>query len=127
MGKLGSAPASWLNELAKGPIRTVWGDMMKTEFPAAGEDEVAARLKKKGVTDTFVIAGFLIAAPLLAERLAIAEYKLKNPSLEMVAPEILDYPEALLIASREWNLTEEQENEVMRLLRTDESMKVIYK
>ena len=82
-----TAPVDWLNELAEGPIRTEWGLMMQAENPAEEADEVYKRLKEQ--YSQKVALAFEIVAPLLAERLAIAEYKLKNPAIEPVAPEVL--------------------------------------
>ena len=119
-----TAPVDWLNELAEGPIRTQWGLMMQTENPAEEADEVYKRLKEQ--YGQKVAFAFEIAAPLLAERLAIAEYKLKNPAIEPVAPEVLTYPEALAIATREvWDMTLTEQQQVLDLLKTDESMEVL--
>ena len=120
------APIDWLHELAKGTIRTQWGDMMKAPDPSReASEKVYNRLKPKyGHSVAF---GFKIAAPLLAERLAIAEYKQKNPQIEAVAPEVLSYQEALEIAMRETlPLTTEEKDAMLQLLKSDESMKVIH-
>ena len=119
------APVEWLNDLAKGTIKTAWGDMMKTKDPGAEGSKVYERLEPKYGHN--VAFGFGIAAPLLAERLAIAEYKLKNPQIEAVAPEVLSYQEALEIAMRETlPLTTDEEDAILKLLETDETMKVIH-
>ena len=119
------APKDWLRELAKGTIKTQWGDMMKAENPPEETDKVYNRLRQKYNHKTVYV--FLIAAPLLAERLAIAEYKAINPRIEPVAPEVLSYQEALSIAIPEvMSLTEEEEADALHLLKTDETMKVIH-
>ena len=119
-----TAPVDWLNELAEGPIRTQWGLMMQAENPAEEADEVYKRLKPK--YGHKVAFAFGVAAPLLAERLAIAEYKMKNPAIEPVAPEVLTYPEALAIATREvWDMTLTEQQQVLDLLKTDETMQVL--
>ena len=118
-----TAPASWLNELAEGPIKTQWGQMMAEENPAEeASQNVYSRLEPK--VGHKVAFAFEIAAPLLAERLAIAEYKLKNPAIEPEAPEVLSYQEALETAMMEvWGLTTEERQQILNLLKTDESMK----
>ena len=117
-----------LNEVAKGPIKTWWGDQMKRDDPAKGYQELDERLEKAGVK-LWVRAAFEVGAPLLAERLAIAEYKAKHPDFEMIAPEILSYQEALSIAMKDIQpvpLNEEQRTQVLSLLKNDESMKEIH-
>ncbi len=124
-----AAPAKMLNELAKGTIKTWWGDQMKRENPGDGIDDLAERLEKEGITDVRVRQAFMVGAPLLAERLAIAQFKQKMPDFEIVAPEILSDQEALSIAlmdMRPMSLSEAQQEQVLSLLRNDESMKVIH-
>jgi len=119
------APASWLHQLAQGSIRTEWGDLMKEEDPAVASDRVYDRVRKQ--YGTTVAAVFCQAAPLFAERLAIAEYKAINPRIAPVAPEVLDYQEALGIVSKDyWPLSDREASQVLRLLRSDPSMKVIH-
>ena len=122
-----TAPAGWLNELAEGPIRTQWGLMMQAEYPAEeASQQVYQRLKPK--LGHRVAFAFETVAPLLAERLAIAEYKLKNPAIEMVAPEVLDYQEALEIAMMEVpDLTPKEQQQLTNLLKKDKTMQVIPK
>ena len=117
-----TAPASWLNELAKGTIKTEWGKLMQAKDPAQETSEkVYSRLEPK--VGHSVALTFEIAAPLLAERLAIAEYKKKNPRIAPVAPEVLSYQEALELASMEVpGLTTAEKQKVLDLLKTDESM-----
>ena len=37
-----AAPTDWLHEMAKGEIKTAWGEMLKSEDPMAEADEAAA-------------------------------------------------------------------------------------
>lgn len=121
-----TAPVDWLHELAKGTIKTQWGQMMKAEDPAAETDKIFLRLEKDKNNTTWGIQGFMLTAPLLAERLAIAEYKKKNPMIAPVAPEILTYQEALEIALQEYQVMNKKDlTNLAHLLQTDESMKVI--
>ena len=119
-----TAPTPWLNEIAKGKIKTQWGQMMATANPSEEEDKVTQRLREKNIPSE-VIWSFTTIAPLLAERLAIAQYAKKNPQIMNVAPEVLNYQEALSIATKEWRLTEEEQSQLMNLLKTDETMKEI--
>lgn len=121
------APVPWLHELAKEEIRTQWGEMMKTENPAETvSQKVYKRLEPK--YGHKVAYAFDLAAPLLAERLAIAEYKKKNPRIEPVAPEVLSYQEALeTIMPEVGTLTMDERRQVLTLLKTDETMQNLKK
>lgn len=117
-------PVPWLHGIAKGTIKTKWGEMMKAENPLEEMDKLAETLRAdkknsfKGVTE------YLNLAPLLAERLAIAEYKLKNPMIEAAAPEVLSYQEVLEMAMRDCpTMQEEDLKTLLRLLKEDDMMK----
>ena len=117
-----TAPASWLNELAQGDIKTPWGEMMQAENPA---EEASTNVYKRLEPNVGHSAAFAFetVAPLLAERLAIAEYKQVNPSIAPIAPEILNYQEALSLASMEVpDLTAKDKQNVLHLLKNDSSM-----
>ena len=117
-----AAPTDWLHEMAKGEIKTAWGEMLKSEDPMAEADKVFYRLRKR-VGDNVAIA-FVTVAPLLAERLAIAEYSMKNPAIN--EPEVLSYQEALSIALAEnHHLTAEELDKLLHLLKTDPTMNPI--
>ena len=126
---LRAAPPRMLNELAKGTIKTWWGDQMKLPDPSENLGKLETRLEKAGA-DVWTWSAFEVAAPLLAERLAIAEYTAEvQPDFGIVAPEVLSYREALEIAMKDIapkTLSEEQQKKVMDLLRNDESMTVIH-
>ena len=122
-----TAPAGWLNELAQGDIKTMWGELMKAENPAQeASEKVYGRLEKKhGHSVAFA---FETVAPLLAERLAIAEYKQLDPSITPVAPELLNYQEALSLASMEVpSLTAQDKKTLLQLLKNDTSMQPLKK
>jgi hypothetical protein len=122
-----TAPVDWLHELAKGSIKTQWGEMMKAEDPAEEASEKVGKRLNMMYSNRIVLA-FMIVAPLVAERLAIAECKLKNPQIEAVAPEILSYQEALEIAMKEvWHLTTEEKQKILTLLKKDPSMQPLKK
>ena len=120
-----TAPTNLLNEIAQGTIKTQWGQYMKMENPEQGEDKVYNRLEKKYGHN--VAAAFTDVAPILAERLAIAEYKAKKPNsqLEMIAPELNTYQEALETVSTDRRLTMDEAQKVLNLLKTDQSMKAV--
>ena len=122
-----TAPVDWLHELAKGTIKTQWGQMMKADDPAEEVTEKVYHRLRMAYSDKVVFA-FETVAPLLAERLAIAEYKLKNPRIEPIAPEVLSFQEALEIAMTEvWHLTTEDKRKILYLLKNDESMQPLKK
>ena len=119
-----AAPTDWLHEMAKGEIKTAWGEMLKAEDPMAEADKVFYRLRKR--VGNKVAVAFVTVAPLLAERLAIAEYSMKNPMIN--EPEVLSYQEALSIALAENpSLTTEELDKLLRLLKTDPTMKSLRK
>ena len=119
-----AAPTDWLHEMAKGEIKTAWGEMLKAEDPMAEADKVFYRLRKR--VGNKVAVAFVTVAPLLAERLAIAEYSMKNPMIN--EPEVLSYQEALGIACAENpSLTTEELDKLLRLLKTDPTMKPLRK
>jgi hypothetical protein len=121
-----TAPDRILKGIAQGTIKTRWGQIMRMKDPAKGEDEEYNRLAK--IHGHNVAAAFTEVAPLAAERLAIAEYKLKNPQIEAVAQEILSYQEALEIAMKEvWHLTTEEKQKILTLLKKDPSMQPLKK
>ena len=122
-----TAPASWLNELAKGTIKTEWGKLMQAEDPAQETSrKVYSRLEPKAGHE--VALAFETVAPLLAERLAIAEYRKRNPRIEPVAPEVLSYQEALELATMEVpGLTTAEKQQILHLLKTDKSMQPLKK
>ncbi|MFA6849576.1 MAG: hypothetical protein WCS30_04430 [Selenomonadaceae bacterium] len=120
-----TAPAPWLNEIAQGTIKTPWGEMMQSKNPAEKEDEVYSRLMKQGKSHE-VASAFTDVAPILAERLAIAQYAQKNTQIRAVAPELNNYQEALsLITKDRPYLTTVELDEILNLLKTDETMQPI--
>lgn len=72
-----------------------------------------------------VALAFVEIAPILAERLAIAQYAKKNPQIRTIAPEILSYQEALQIATKDHWLTKQQQKELLTLLMNHYSMKAL--
>ena len=120
-----TAPDRILKGIAQGTIKTRWGQIMRMQDPAKGEDEEYNRLAK--IHGHNIAAAFTEVAPLAAERLAIAEYKEANPSeeLERLAPEVNSLQEAAEIASRDRLLTMEETQKVLDLLRTDQTMEEI--
>ena len=120
-----TAPERILNGIAKGTIKTVWGQYMALQNPVTGEDKEYNRLEK--IHGHNVAAAFTDVAPLVAERLAIAEYKEAHPEEEigMIAPEVNSLQEAAEIASMERRLTMEETQKVLDLLRTDPTMEEI--
>ncbi|HJE83192.1 hypothetical protein [Megasphaera stantonii] len=120
-----TAPTPWLHDLAKGPIKTNWGKLLKADDPAEAMDKEFHRLKKEGY-NLWATSAYLDVGLLLAERLAIAEYKLKNPMITPVAPEVLSYQEALELALKEYQaMSREDLQTLLKLLQTDELMKPI--
>ena len=118
-----AAPISWLHDLAKGPVKTDWGKVVfKAEDPCEAADEILHRQEKDPKNEETAILAFQMVAPLLAERLAIAQYKLKNPRID--APEVLSYQEALEIALTEFpTMNQKEMTNLLELLKNDPSMK----
>ena len=120
-----TAPDRILHGIAKGTIKTKWGQYMAMENPSAGEDKEYNRLEK--IHGHNIAAAFTDVAPLVAERLAIAEYKEANPDEEigMIAPEVNSLQEAAEIAMIDRQLTTAETQKVLELLKTDPSMEEI--
>ena len=111
----------------KGTIKTEWGKLMQAEDPAQETSrKVYSRLEPKVGHE--VELAFETVAPLLAARLAIAEYRKRNPRIEPVAPEVLSYQEALELATMEVpGLTTAEKQQILHLLKTDKSMQPLKK
>ncbi|MBS5581859.1 MAG: hypothetical protein KHX20_04630 [Megasphaera sp.] len=118
-------PPEWLHELAKGTVKTHWGKVVfKAKQPLEEADKIFDRQEQNPKNSTWAVMMFQTVAPLLAERLAIAEYKLKNPRIAPEAPEILNYREALELALKEFPTTNKSEmTNLLELLKNDPSMK----
>lgn len=124
------APTDWLNEIAEGPIRTQWGEMMKLPEPDEAMEEMYARLEKEYRQENlWVITAFMAIAPMYAEAEAIQWFRNRHPELlwqiNNIAPEILTPQEALLWAEAEIQpatLTGEQKRLFVDLLQNDPSM-----
>lgn len=118
---------NWLHDLAKGPVKTQWGKVVfKAEQPCAEADKILHRQEKDPKNREWAMIAFQVVAPLLAERLAIAEYKLKNPRIAPEAPEVLNYQEALELALSEFpTMTKDDLLNLLELLKTDPSMKTL--
>ena len=106
-------------------MKTQWGKVVfKAPDPMEEADKIVKRQEKDPKNTELAIVAFQIVAPLLAERLAIAQYKLKNPKID--APEVLNYQEALQIAMQELPMMDEKDlKSLLNLLKTDPSMKAL--
>lgn len=114
-----------LNEIAQGTIKTEWGRIMAETSPMEAVEIVTERLKAAGVP-TMVRVAFIAGAPLLAERLAIAEYKAKHPEVTRIAPEVLTYQQTADLILKDYpQLTTEEVEQMLKLLKIDETMKPI--
>ena len=114
-----------LNEIAQGTIKTEWGRIMAEPSPMEAVEIVTERLKAAGVP-TMVRVAFIAGAPLLAERLAIAEYKAKHPEVTRIAPEVLTYQQTADLILKDYpQLTTEEVEQMLKLLKIDEKMKPI--
>ena len=119
-----TAPTQWLHEISRGTIKTMWGQMMKATDPVEKMDKIYEQMVERG-HDKIVALAFVEIAPILAERLAIAQYAKKNPQIRTIAPEILSYQEALQIATKDHWLTKRQQKELLTLLMNHYSMKAL--
>lgn len=121
-----NVPAPWWNEIAKeNKLKTPWGkkyfSMDRDELIKAMDVE-AIRLEKQGVSSP-VISAFLLFAPMIAEPKAIRAYAKKNPAIRNALLEVNSYQEAVIIASKEYRLTLEQQKELLNLLQTETMVK----
>ena len=83
---------------------------------AALEDETAL-LAAEGVPAAVRMA-YLMMAPLLWEEKAIAAHVREHPGLWGALPNVVDVGEAVLIAAKEWRLTEPHQKQLATLLET---------
>lgn len=129
------APTDWLHEIAQGPIKTQWGQMMGAEDPDVEVDAIYNRLEKKyGEENFWAIAAFVAIAPMLAEHEAIQVFRNKHPEhlwqLNNIAPEILTAQEALLWGEADIQpktLTVAQKELLLDLFQNDPSMQPLTK
>lgn len=112
------------NEIAQRAkkLSTPWGrdyfHLDNMEIAEAMDKEVA-RLEKQGL-DSKVVSGFLLVAPLVAEADAIREYARKNPVIRRILPEVTSLEEAVILASKEYRLTPQQQRDLLALLQSDQ-------
>ena len=102
-------------------MQTDWGKryfhLTSEELDEAMEQE-GDRLEKMGISNT-VINAFILFAPMLAEQKAICKFARKVPMVRNALPEINDPGEAIAYATREYRLDEAQQNELLRLFKTE--------
>ena len=90
-------------------------DVEEMEIALAKEESRLAKQNNSG----FLVAGaYLTVAPLLWENQAIAAYKRDHPGLEAALPELVDVGEAVLVASKDFPLSEPQQKQLGKLLET---------
>ena len=109
--------AIW-NQIAESqPLATEWAEQMfplpESDLDKAMEME-EARLEKKA--DPVVVAAYLRVMPLLWERVAISNFLQEQPNLRHALPTVEDASEAVLMASRDSNLTASQKRRLHALL-----------
>jgi len=92
--------------------------MSSEELNQAMDSQFKRLVEKSKVTDKAALA-YLVFAPLLMENEAISKYveSSGNSSLRMVLPEVTDVKEALMLATREYQLTEQELKQLYRLLK----------
>lgn len=107
-----------LSKSVKHPEVKALFSLSNEELNLAMDSQFKRLVEKSKVTDKAALA-YLVFAPLLMENEAISKYveSSGNSSLRMVLPEVTDVKEALMLATREYQLTEQELKQLYRLLR----------
>lgn len=106
------------NEIAKQPLVSQLGKRVfhlpETEMDLELE-KISAEMDQAGVPWE-VRLSFTKVAPLLAEREAIAAFTRENPEYQRALPNVEDVGEAVILASMEDELNEQQQEQLAGLL-----------
>ena len=106
------------NQIAPAAQHQVWKDRMEApdnQALAKAMDDLADKLRKLD-QDNPVILAYQAVAPLLQENRAINDFTRKNPQYRTALPEVLSTNEALLLAMKEYTLTDVQTRKLRALL-----------
>lgn len=92
--------------------------MSNDELNTAMDSQANLLVEKSEVTPRVALA-YLVVAPLMVENEAISRFVVDsdNSSLRAILPEVTDVKEALMLATREYQLTEQELKQLYRLLR----------
>ena len=115
--------AVW-NQVAQRGMKSPLGSALVTLGPADLRrvyEQERERLEAKG-TDPQVAAAYLMVAPLILEREAVADFVAENPQYRAALPEVTSLAEALTLAGREYLLNRTQLKQLSRLLTQSASM-----
>ncbi|WP_354269332.1 hypothetical protein [Bradyrhizobium japonicum] len=102
------AAARYWNQIAESqPLKTEWAQQM---FPLPQEDmDLALENEEKRLlretNNPVLVSAYLKIMPLLWENAAISNYLKDNPRLRIAMPPLQSIPEALMVASRDFQLT----------------------
>jgi hypothetical protein len=115
------AAATYWNQIAaQQPLATEWAEQM---FPLPQEeldkalDREEERVAAEAGGDRVVAAAYLKVMPLLWERRAISNYLQDNPTLRGAMPPLESRSEAILIASKDFQLSRSQLEKLSTLLK----------
>ena len=78
-------------------------------------EQITAQLEAKGIPAPVRVA-YLTVAPLLAEPEAIAAFVRENPQYLAALPNVEDVGEAVILAAKEYRLSEPQKKQLQSLL-----------
>ena len=92
--------------------------MSNDELNTAMDSQANLLVEKSEVTPRVALA-YLVVAPLMVENEAISRFVVDsdNSSLRAILPEVTDAEEALMLATREYQLTEQELKQLYRLLK----------
>lgn len=113
------ASARVWNQIAEQqPLATAWAKQMfplPSDLLDAALEKEESRLARE-TNDPVVASAYLKVMPLLWERTAISNFLQDNPSLSPALTPMADTSEAVMIASKDFQLTVSQKKKLRRLL-----------
>ncbi|MBP2641197.1 MAG: hypothetical protein H6Q66_2148 [Firmicutes bacterium] len=121
---LNIAAVIWNRIAIEEPMLTPWGKRTFSldNMELAEEMDRKAKELEQRVENRRVVSGFLLVAPLVAEEKAIRKYAEEHPSIRMLLPEVTSLEEAAILATQEYRLTEDQQKDLLTLLKTDKDL-----
>lgn len=114
-------PAQVWNQIAQQPEIKHQSLKYLMSMPQDEMDETlqgqASQLEQNGASDS-VINAYQTLAPLLAENQAISAYieKTGNSDLRKALPEVISAPEALAVANQDYQLSEAEQQQLLKML-----------
>jgi hypothetical protein len=114
--------AVWNEIAASQPLGQPWASLfrMTPETLSKGLAELVDAPAEKAGADNKTVLAYRLVAPLLLENQAISAYleETDNATLRTSLPELTSINEALILASREYRLSQSQQDKLRQLLKS---------